>query len=217
MKILLTNISPSVLANVQRIIQMYEQSAPFRGEVVPLLLETDRLIPGAGAHHSLFKDDNYCYPFNEEFEGVLRPLRYVIAEMGLVYKKMHSARFFVQNSGGHLEGCLKAVCSQRLQRKPLGTLLRHRSVQLRFESLPLNAMISYTESAVNPAKHDYRGQGPEPLFLFADAVYSYFLARHFGALVLGAVNKIEPLIRAVTKATQDQNFFRGDPLPVPHT
>lgn len=217
MKILPTNISPNVLANAQRIIQMHEQGVSFRDEVVPLLLETDRLIQGAGAHHSVFNDDGYCYLFNEEFEGVLRPLRYVIAEMGLAYMKMHSARFFVQNSGGHLEGCLKAVCSQRLQRQPLGTLLRHKSVQARFGSLPLDAMISYAESAVNPAKHDYHGQGPEPLFLFADAVYSYFLARHFGAQVLGAANKIEPLIRGITKATQDQIFFRGDPLPVPHT
>ena len=217
MKNLLTSISPSVLDGARQIIHMHEQGASYSEDVLPVLLGADKLIDGAGTHHSVLLGDRYCYPYNEEFEGVLRPLRYVIAELGLSYKRMHSARFFVQNSGGHLEGCLKMVSSKRLQGKPLGTLLGHKSVQARFASLPLNAMISFTKSAVNPAKHDYHGQGPEPLFLFADAVYSYFLARHFGALLLGAANKLEPLISAITRATEDQSFFRGDPLPVPQS
>ena len=47
-------------------------------------MEADRQIPGAGIHSSVWAgSDKYDYPFDYEFEGVLRPLRYIPTYLSL--------------------------------------------------------------------------------------------------------------------------------------
>ena len=206
-----------LLPALDRVIDLQNSGAPFQPEPLSLLLETDKSIPGAGTHHSVFVDDNnYVYPFDAEFEAVIRPLRYSLAEIGGAYANSTSARFAVQTAAGHLEGCLKALCGRRHTRKPLGALLHTREAKTLLDSDIRNAMIGFSEQAANPAKHEYANtDGPIPLFSFADAVYAYFLARRLGAAALDARGQIAAVVAAVEEAADRNIYFRGAHLPIP--
>lgn len=207
-----------ILPRLHRVIDLQKAQAPFRPEVVSLLRETDQLIPGAGMQHYVFLDPvRHCYPFDAEFEGVLRPLRYSLSELGSAYMNFTTARYAVYNAGSHLEGCVKALCEERHQHKPLGTLLSNvPTVRQILGDTMTDSMVSFARLAVNPAKHDYRNdRGPIPLFLFEDAVYAHFLARRFGAEALRAASKIDPLLAAIENATTQGHYFRGGHLTIP--
>ena len=168
-------------------------------------------------HCVFFDPQNHRYPFDAEFEAVLRPLRYSLSELGSAYMNFTTARYAVYNAGSHLEGCVKALCGKRHQVKPLGRLLHSvPDVRQMLGDSMTEAMISFTMMAVNPAKHDYQNdQGPIPLFLFDDAVYAHCLARHFGAAALGAASVIDPLLAAVENATSQGHYFHGAHLTIP--
>lgn len=200
-----------------RVIALQGSGPPFQPEPLRLLLETDMAIPGAGTHHSISVDDNnYIYPFDAEFEAVIRPLRYSLAEIGGAYANSTSARFAVQTAAAHLEGCLKALCGRRHMRKPLGALLQTREANTLLNTYIRDAMIGFANQAANPAKHDYaNADGPIPLFSFADAVYAHFLARRLGAAALGACGQLNAVVAAVKEAADRDSYFRGAHLPIP--
>ena len=53
-------------------------------------------------HHSVsIAHDSYVYPYDAEYESVLRPLRYALCELGQAYLQATSARYAVQTAGGH--------------------------------------------------------------------------------------------------------------------
>lgn len=206
-----------LLPALNRVIDLQGSGGPFQPEPLRLLLEADRAIPGAGAHHSVFVDgNNYVYPFDAGFEAVIRPLRYSLAQIGGAYAHSTSARFAVQTAAGHLEGCLKALCGRWHMRKPLGALLHTREAKSLLDSDIRDAMAGFAEQAANPAKHDYaNADGPIPLFSFADAVYSHFLARRLGAAALGACGQLNAVVAAVEEAAERNSYFRGAHLPIP--
>ena len=198
-------------------IALQTQQAPFQPEVLSLLMQADETIPGPGMHHSaLIGQRSYAYPFDAEYEAVLRPLRYALSELGQAYLRATSARYAVQTAGGHLEGCMKIICGKRHRSKPLGALLRCAEAEKRLGADALGPMIDFTNIGVNPAKHDYANErGPIPLFVFEDALYAYYLARRFGATALEAADKLHLAVDAADKAAEKQAYFRGDPLMVP--
>ena len=204
-----------VMPLVEQVVSLQKQGAPFASAALPVLLKADRAIAGAGMHHSIFVGDMYYYPFNQEFDAVLRPIRYVLNELSTAYDETSSTRFAVATSGGHLESCLKVVNGRRYQRKPLGAQLLNgsKAVKLLDEAL-IKDMDAFTQLAVNPSKHDYaHPHSPEPLFKFTDTVYAYFLARRFGAEVLTAAGRLDGLIEAVESAAINGPRYRGSPLP----
>lgn len=206
-----------IVPTLHQVIALQKQQMPFQPEALSLLLQADEMIPGAGMHHSvLIASRRYVYPFDAEYEAVLRPLRYALAELGQAYLQATSARYAVQTAGGHLEGCMKIVCGNRHRSKPLGALLRCAEAQKRLGADVLGPMIDLTEIGVNPAKHDYANdRGPVPLFVFDDALYAHFLARRFGATALEAVGKIHLAAKAAEQAAEKRAYFRGAPLMVP--
>ena len=206
-----------IAPTLRKVIALQNQEAPFQPEVLSLLLQADRMIPGAGMHHSvLVGARSYVYPFDAEYEAVLRPLRYALSELGQAYLQATSARYAVHTSGGHLEGCMKIVCGKRHRNKPLGTLLQTTEAKKRLDAAALGPMIDFTNAGVNPAKHDYTNdRGPVPLFLFDDALYAYYLSRRFGAAALEAVGKLHLAVDAAERAAEKQTYFRGAPLMVP--
>ena len=207
-----------LLPTLERVIALQASGAPFQPEALKLLVEADQTIRGAGTHTSVFVDDRrYDFPFDADFESVIRPLRYSLAELGSAYAQATSARSAVQTAAGHLEGCLKALCGGRHSRKPLGALLKHTpDAAKRLDGDLRNAMIRFTDQAANPAKHDFTNtDGPIPLFSFADAVYAHYLARRFGAAVLDACGQLDPLIAAVDQAAERDSIFFGGPLSIP--
>ena len=206
-----------LLPALDRVIDLQGSGTPFQPEPLRLLLETDMEIPGAGTHHSVFVDDNnYVYPFDADFEAVIRPLRYSLAEIGGAYAHSTSARFAVQTAAAHLESCLKALCGHEHKQKSLGALLHTWEAKSLLDSDIRDAMIGFTKQAANPAKHDYASaDGPIPLFSFADTVYSHFLARQFGAAALDACGQLDAVATAVDGAAERNSYFRGAHLPIP--
>ena len=206
-----------LLPSLDRVVALQASGDPFQPEALALLLQADRRIPGVGMPDSVFVDDRrYVYPFNAEFEAVIRPLRYSLAQLGLAYDHSMSARFAVQTAAGHLEGCMKALCGRRHLRKPLGALLRTKEAAAGLNPDLVDAMSDFTERAANPAKHDFSNtDGPIPVFEFADAGYAHCLARRFGAAVLDACGQLDPMIAAVEEAAERNSFFFGAPLSIP--
>ena len=206
-----------IVPTIHEVIALQKQEAPFQPEVLSLLLQADEMIPGAGMHHSvLIGAHSYVYPFDAEYEAVLRPLRYALSELGQAYLQATSARYGVQTAGGHLEGCMKIVCGKRHRSKPLGALLQCTEAKKELGAAALGPMIDFTNIGVNPAKHEYANErGPVPLFLFDDALYAYYLARRFGATALEAVGKLHLAVDAAEQAAEKQTYFRGAPLMVP--
>ena len=187
----------------------------FSVRMLLMLTRIDREIPGPGIHSAVWNNNRYRYPFSETFEAVLRPLRYIPAYLGQAYREPLFIRAVLQMAGAHLEGCVKSMHrigskQVRYPRAPLGSLLRKKSIVGMLNEKTLEAMRTYTDLGVNPAKHNYTaGQVSGSLFTFEDAVYGYFLARRFGAAALEASDQLTATVAAVEDATAHRYYFRG--------
>ena len=158
------------------------------------------------------------YPFDHEFEGILRGLRYIPAYLARAWEQPEFARSVGQTAGGCLEGCVKDMVRAGPKRhvygqKPLGGLARTAHAKRTLGAELADAIADFADAAANPAKHDYQtGRGARPRFSFDDAVSAYFLARVLGAAVLGATGRIGPLETATRRAAERGEFFRGASL-----
>ena len=179
----------------------------FEQDLYPLWVRVDERIPGPGLQYAYWKPGYLPdYPFDHEFEQVLRPLRYVVHFVYGLFPPGHT-RAFVADSGGHLEGCVKDLCGVtrinqpkfRTAFMPLGGLVkRHPFVRQRLGQDACDAITTFCQLLWNPAKHDYCNRGsPDPMIPFADAVAGYFLARALGAKALHASNRLEPVVQAI--------------------
>ena len=208
-----------ILPRLQHALTMQQQQTAFHPEVFELLVEADRQIPGPGIHAAIWDEGRgYGYPFDEDYEAVLRPLRYVPADLWDGYVSPLRSRYLVTTAGGHLEGCIKTALRDNgthkgQLKKPLGALIAHGHVNNLLDPSQIADLEALTRIAVNQAKHEFTNtRGPESLFNYEDALYAYFLARHFGAAVLHAANSMPRLQTAVANATKTGRYFRGAPL-----
>ena len=210
-----------ILPRLQQALTMQQQRAAFHPDVFELLVEADRQIPGPGTHTAIWDEGRgYRYPFDEDYEAVLRPLRYVPADLRDGYVSPLRSRYLVTTAGGHLEGCIRTALRDNgtrrgLLKKPLGTLIAHGHVNNLLDPSQIAGLEAFTRIAVNPAKHEFtNARGPESLFNYEDALYAYFLARHFGAAILQAANSMPRLQAAVDNATKAGPYFWGAPLSI---
>ena len=198
--------------------RMEAASPPFNPQVHHFLMEADRQIPGAGIHSAVWDGfDKYDYPFDYDFEEVLRPLRYIPTYLSLTWGDPIHVRAVAQNATAHLEGCVKKALGDKHARQPLGTLIG--TPPPRSEKLIPTSAVDGTEEFAhlvgNPSKHDYvndRSRGS--VFIYEDAVLAYFLARRFGTQALQASGHLEDLIAATEDATRHDRYFRGAQLPI---
>ena len=94
-----------ILPRLQQALTMQQQQAAFHPDVFELLVEADRQIPGPGIHTAIWDEGRgYRYPFDEDYEAVLRPLRYVPADLWDGYVSPLRSRYLVTTAGGHLGG-----------------------------------------------------------------------------------------------------------------
>ena len=188
----------------------------YQHHIFPHLIEADRQIPGAGIHSAVRTDQHgYRFPFDRDFEAVLRPLRYIPDYLGIACTNDLFFRCSVEMAGAHLEGCVKSAgrthgAPERQLRVPLGTLLGSRFAKDLLDQDDIADMASFTRLAINPAKHDFTNdQHQGPVFIYEDAVYAYFLARHFGSIALQASGSLNTLIAAVTDSARHDRYFWG--------
>ena len=187
----------------------------YKHHIFPSLIEADRQIPGAGIHYAVRTSDGYRFPFDKDFEAVLRPLRYIPDYLGIACTNDLFFRCSVEMAGAHLEGCVKYAAQargvpERRLRIPLGALLGNRLVKDLLDEEDLADMAEFTRLALNPAKHDFvNDQHQGPVFIYEDAVYAYFLARHFGSVALQASGSLDSLIAAVNDSARHDRYFWG--------
>ena len=202
-----------VLAELER---LRAAAVPFKPAVHDFLVGIDREIPGAGIHSAVWQaPDRYHYPFDYEFERVLRPLRYVPTYLSSAWHDSIHVRAVVSNAAAHLEGCVKKALRKDAARQPLGVLLGTSAAKRLLGDETTADMVEFVRLVGNPSKHDYtndRSRGP--VFIYADAVLAYFLARRFGADALAASGQIDALLASVEDATRHDRYFRGAQLPV---
>ena len=206
-----------VAPRMREAVAALRRGEPFAGRAFDILAETDSEIPGPGMHTAVWDSERcrYLYPFDHEFEGILRGLRYIPAYLARAWAQPEFARSVVQTAGGCLEGCVKDMFRTGPKRhiygqKPLGSLARTAHAKKTLGAGLADAIAEFADAAANPAKHDYQtGRGVRPRFSFDDAISAYFLARVLGAAVLGATGRIGPLETATHRAAERGEFFRG--------
>ena len=209
-----------VAPRIREAVAVLHRGEPFAGKAFDMLAEADAEIPGPGMHTAIWDGENrrYAYPFDYEFEGILRGLRYIPAYLARAWEQPEFARSVVQTAGGCLEGCIKDIFRAGPKRhvygkKPLGSLARTAHAKNMLGADLADAIAQFADAAANPAKHDYQtGRGARPRFSFDDTVSAYFLARVLGAAVLDATGRICPLEAATHRATERGEFFRGATL-----
>ena len=107
----------------------------FKRDLYPSLAALDSEIPGIGMQYATWEEGTPHYPFSMEFDSVVRPLRYVPYYLAGMRRLGMIARDVVQESGAHLESCLKELCqvngltSGRYNHASLGVLARNREVR----------------------------------------------------------------------------------------
>ena len=191
-------------------------AAPFKPQVHDFLVGIDREIPGAGIHTAIWQTpDQYHFPFDYEFERVLRPLRYIPAYLSLAWHDSIHVRAVVSTTTAHLEGCIKKALGKDTARQPLGSLLGTSAAKRLVGEEQTAGMTEFVRLVGNPSKHEYtndRSRGP--VFIYEDAVFAYFLARRFGANALMASGQVDELVASTADATRQDRYFRGGSLPV---
>ena len=199
-----------------KLAQLEAASPPFNPQVHNFLTETDQQIPGVGIHTATWDgNDKYAYPFDYEFEAVLRPLRYVPGNLSMAWGDPIHVRTVVQMATAHLEGCFKKALGKTDANRPLGALLGTSAAKKLMPSDALAGANKFMRLVGNPSKHDYtndRSRGS--VFIYQDAVLAYFLARRFGAQALELSGHLEGLIAAAEDATRQDRYFRGAQLPI---
>ena len=205
-----------IMPQLQQAFTARQQEAPFHPDVTKLLREADRQIPGPGIHTAVWHGrTDYLYPFDEDYQAVLRPLRYVPADLLDGYRDPLRSREIVTKSGVYLEGCIKTALRdtgtrQGKLKKPLGSLSKKRYLEGLLDPTELSDLREFTNIAVNPAKHDFVNErGPESLFNYEDAVYAYYLARRLGAEILQNAGSMSLFCTAVETAIENRIYFWG--------
>ena len=199
-------------------LSMNHQGEEFHPRIYDRLVAADRQIPGPGMHNAVWiPGSGYQYPFDKEYEAILRPLRYVPAYLNAASRNSVFIRSVIQTAGGHLEGCAKRLvptrAAARHHRRPLGDLLQRAPVKSALGEQLAGDMTSFTQLSINPAKHEYTNDaGQGSVFCYADAIYAYFLARRFGSAALQASGDSDSISAAVEDSTRQDRYFWGAPL-----
>ena len=206
---------PDIMPRLQKVVSLQKAQEPFNKRALGLIWEAEKTIPGAGIHYSIIKEGRYSYPADYKFQNVVRPLRYSLNELSYTYAEVSSARYSIEASGGHLEGCMKVLLGWLRNRKPLGALIKSNKAGQLLEKELVEDMTQFVNLAINPAKHEFTSRnGLDPVFQFADALHAHFLARHFGATILQEAGILDYIEALKPLPGQKVQVFPGARLPV---
>ena len=126
------------------------------------------------------------------------------------------AREVVNDSGAHLEQCVKRVRGAP-RKKPLGPAVNTPRVRHQIGDELSDAIGKYT-SVWNVAKHEFDLGSPESVLSLADAIEAYFVSRALGSRVLEVVKSgtVGRICSALDDASRNGAFYRrGYLLPAP--
>ena len=214
---LLETHAPGVSSGLQKAFDT--RVLDFKRDLYPLLAALDSEIPGIGMQYATWREGTPHYPFSMEFDSIVRPLRYVPYYLAGIRGLSMIARDVVQESGAHLESCVKELCwgkglkGASYSHGPLGTLARKHEVRSLLGTTLSAATSEYCSVSWNEAKHNYSGGGPRSVITLEDAIGCYFVARALGAKVLTAAGRIEALTKAIQDAKDREQFYMTGQLP----
>ncbi len=188
----------------------------FERDLYPRLRALDIQIPGVGMQYVRWDSGTPRFPFWKPFDSVVRPVSYVpyhLAASAMLLGSM--AREVVNDSGAHLEQCVKRVRGAP-GKKPLGPAVNTPRVRSHIGDELADAIGKYT-SVWNVAKHEFEGGSPESVLSLPDAIEAYFVSRALGCRVLEAVKSgtASRICSALDDASRRGIFYRrGYLLPV---
>ncbi len=169
--------------------------------------------------YAVWSETTPHYPFSQEFDGVVRPLRYIPYSLasGISFKMM--ARQVVANSGGHLEECVKELCrvnsipGRHYSHAPLGSLVNRGHVRSLLGATLAEPISQFCRISWNQAKHQFSVGYPKSVISVEDAIGSYFVVRALGARVLIVAGRMEALTKAIEDALHSGRFYVTGELP----
>ncbi|MDE0289920.1 MAG: hypothetical protein OXJ36_18880 [bacterium] len=180
----------------------------FRDDLYPRLSAIDEQIPGVGMQYAHWEGITPRFPFAEAFDAVVRPLSYVPYHLAAPMAYSVMAREVVNDSGAHIEQCVKKLCiTGRNRRRSLGQVINSKRAVKRLGVELVEGITQYTPSW-NAAKHDYEGSGPESVITLDDAIRNYFAARSLGAAVLKATGSLSGAVQAIEDAANNRVYYR---------
>ncbi len=214
---ILEDYAGGVLSGLQEAFEM--PILNFRRDLYPSLSLLDSQIPGIGMQYAVWSKTTPHYPFSQEFDGVVRPLRYIpyYLASGVSFKMI--ARHIVVNSGGHLEECVKELCrvrgtpSKYYSHIPLGGLANSSHVRLLLGPMLADAISQFSRISWNQAKHQYSDGYPRSVISVEDAIGSYFVVRALGAKILVIAGRMEALTKAIDDAKANGRLYVTGELP----
>ena len=190
----------------------------FQNDLYPILADLDSRIPGIGMQYAIWSKTTPHYPFSEEFDSIVRPLRYVPYELASGGTPQLHARNIAICSGMHLESCVKEFCrvsdlhNLDYGRMPLGRLANQKLVRSLLEFPLADSLCTYSEM-LNQAKHEYSGSSPASLISVEDALGRYFAARALGSEILVLGGRLEPLVQAMEETRRRQHIYVTGEIP----
>jgi hypothetical protein len=186
----------------------------FKRDLFPSLKDIDLAIPGAGFQYVIWVDNEPKFPFpGWEFDPIARPLRYVPSYLASGMHFANIARAVAQHSGGHVEGCIKAICRvlalpiSGYGRLPLGTLAKKPHVVKALGTTLTKSLSEYADVLVNEAKHNYAKGTPEPVISFPDALGGYFASRILGFQILEKGGILDKYVQAIRQAYAQRSVY----------
>jgi hypothetical protein len=179
----------------------------FETEVFPRLSPLDEQIPGVGMHYAVWDNGTPWFPFDLEFDGIVRPLSYVPYNLAGERHPQTMSRYISMNLGGHVEECLKEFCST-LNLKyytPVGKCVNwHRSS---LGSTLAQRIQTFFTLSWNRGKHLWNIRKPDSVIPIEDSLACYFIARYLGATILEKCNRLDSMVAALNYAREQGKFY----------
>ena len=140
---------------------------------------------------------------------MVRPVSYVPYHLAASTMPLGSmAREVVNDSGAHLEQCVKRIRGAP-KKQPLGPTLNIPRVRRQVGDELADAIDKY-RNVWNIAKHEFEGGSPESVLSLADAIEAYFVSRALGFRVLETVKHgtVDKMHAALDEASQRGILYR---------
>jgi hypothetical protein len=188
-------------------IEILKPFGDFETEVYPKLSPLDEQIPGVGMHYVIWDKGTPWFPFDVEFDGIVRPLSYVPYNLAGERHPQTTSRFISMFLGGHVEECLKEFC-RTLSLKyytPAGKCVNMHRYSL--DHKLAQAIQTFFTLSWNRGKHLWNTGKPDSVIPIQDTLACYFIARYLGATILQKCNRLSSVMEALNYARQQGRFY----------
>ena len=183
----------------------------FKNDLYPRLVAIDQQIPGIGMQFVIWDNSTPWFPFDLQFDGIIRGLSYVPYLLASV-PHVVASRWVTQGFGAHIEHCIELFCRIKGLKfcKPLGHCVGSQRSAIG-EPLASN-ILKFLSLSWNKAKHKYHTGTPDSVIPIQNSLACYFIARHLGASILEGCKQLDVVVKSVQDSYGEGRVYNRPPL-----